>query len=210
MRAIYLFRWSSATNNKWNIIDPRDTNDAFRLTFFGGLTHNATGIDPNGTNGYAETYLYPNWFGTSDIHLSVFSNENTHAGGDDIDIGTLSGAVNRFWLAAGLTNTNSPTSGMGGTLAATTGAANGFFIGTLTGVGVINNTNTLYKNGSSIASSTSTMQVTNNSPINIFRANGATSWSNRELSFASIGHGLNATEAAAFNTLVNNLLTSIT
>jgi hypothetical protein len=212
MRAIYLFRWSSASNNKWNIIDPRDANDAFRLTFFGGLTHNTTGIDPNGTNGYAETYLYPNWFGTSDIHVSVFSNENTHTGsGDNNDIGTVTGANNRFWLSAGLTNTNSPTSGLGGTLAATTGAADGFFIGTLTGVGVINNTNTLYKNGSSIASSTSTMQVTNNNSIHIFKWNGvAGGFSNRELSFASIGHGLNATEAAAFNTLVQNLLTSIT
>jgi hypothetical protein len=208
--AIYPFVGGTATTHKFNLKDPRDLNEAFRLTFFGGVTHSATGADPNGTTGYAETYVNPTSYGTSDIHLSFYSRENTSAGTDRVDIGTVSGAVNRFWLSAGLSNTNSPTSGLGGTLAATTGAADGFFVGCLTGGTVSNNTNALYKNGSSIASATSTMQVTQNATIHLFKCNGvAGGFSNRECAFASIGHGMTAGQVAIFNTLVQAFQTTL-
>ena len=57
MKALYPFVGGTASTHKFNLINPLDTNDAFRLTFFGGLTHNTNGITGNGTNGYFNTNL---------------------------------------------------------------------------------------------------------------------------------------------------------
>ena len=59
MKAIYPFVGGTAHAHKFNLKDPRDLNEAFRLTFSGGWTHSATGALPNGTTGYANTYLNP-------------------------------------------------------------------------------------------------------------------------------------------------------
>ena len=57
MKAIYPLVGGTDSTHKWNLKDPRDLNEAFRLTFNGGITHDANGITSNGVNGYAETYL---------------------------------------------------------------------------------------------------------------------------------------------------------
>jgi hypothetical protein len=62
MKAVYPFIGGTASTHKWNLINPQDTNAAFRLTFTGGWTHSSTGALPNGTNGYADTF-----FNTDDV-----------------------------------------------------------------------------------------------------------------------------------------------
>ena len=57
MKAIYPLIGGTATTHKWNLKNPTDSDPAFRLTFNGGITHDANGITSNGVNGYAETYL---------------------------------------------------------------------------------------------------------------------------------------------------------
>jgi hypothetical protein len=57
MKAIYPFVGGTASTHKWNLKDPRDLDAAFRLVFNGGWTHSSTGALPNGTNGYANTFL---------------------------------------------------------------------------------------------------------------------------------------------------------
>jgi hypothetical protein len=54
--AIYPFVGGTATTHKFNLKNPADTNAAFRLSFVGGWTHSANGAQPNGTNGYANTF----------------------------------------------------------------------------------------------------------------------------------------------------------
>jgi hypothetical protein len=44
---------------KYNMITPVDNNASFRLSFLGGWTYASTGIIPNGTTGYADTFLNP-------------------------------------------------------------------------------------------------------------------------------------------------------
>jgi hypothetical protein len=58
-KAIYPMVGGTASSHKFNLIDPRDIDGAFRLTFYGGWTHSSTGALPNGSNAYAETYLTP-------------------------------------------------------------------------------------------------------------------------------------------------------
>jgi hypothetical protein len=59
MLAFYPMVGGTATTHKYNLKDPRDLDAAFRLTFSGGWTHSSTGALPNGTNGYANTFLSP-------------------------------------------------------------------------------------------------------------------------------------------------------
>jgi hypothetical protein len=60
MKAIYPMVGGTATTHKWNLKDPQDTDAAYRLSFIGGWTHSSTGALPNGTNGYANTFLNAN------------------------------------------------------------------------------------------------------------------------------------------------------
>jgi hypothetical protein len=48
-----------ASQFKYNLVNPVDSDAAFRLVFNGGWTHSSTGATPNGTNGYADTKLVP-------------------------------------------------------------------------------------------------------------------------------------------------------
>ena len=48
-----------ASQFKYNLVNPVDSDAAFRLVFNGGWTHSANGATPNGTNGYADTKLNP-------------------------------------------------------------------------------------------------------------------------------------------------------
>jgi len=89
MKAIYPFVGGSAASHKWNLKDPRDLDAAYRLVFTGGWTHTGTGAKPNGTTGYANTYLNPYVvFGNNQglfpansthqlIHVSKYSRTNS-------------------------------------------------------------------------------------------------------------------------------------
>jgi hypothetical protein len=57
---MYPFLGGNAASNKFNALNPIDTDGAYRLTFNGGWTHSSSGATPNGTNAYANTYFIPN------------------------------------------------------------------------------------------------------------------------------------------------------
>ena len=57
IKAFYPFVGGSATSHKFNLLDPRDTNDAYRLTFSGGWTHSSMGAQCNASNTSADTFL---------------------------------------------------------------------------------------------------------------------------------------------------------
>jgi hypothetical protein len=68
MLAMYPYLGGNASGHKFNALNPVDTDAAYRLTFAGGWTHSSSGATPNGTNGYAQTYLNP--FDISSLTLS--------------------------------------------------------------------------------------------------------------------------------------------
>ncbi len=82
MKFLYPFVGSSATAHKFNLKDPRDLNIAHRLVFNGGWTHSANGALPNGTNGYASTFLIPNThFGAGFASVGTYVNQAQTGGG---------------------------------------------------------------------------------------------------------------------------------
>jgi hypothetical protein len=75
-KAVYPFVGGTASTHKWNLVNPQDTDAAFRLTFIGGWTHSSTGALPNGTNGYADTKFNVNNFNANinSYSLGVYLN----------------------------------------------------------------------------------------------------------------------------------------
>jgi hypothetical protein len=57
--AMYPFVGGTAYTHQFNLINPQDSNAAYRITFGGTVTHSSGGIKGNGTNGYGNTYLTP-------------------------------------------------------------------------------------------------------------------------------------------------------
>lgn len=59
MKAIYPFVGGTSSSHKWNLKDPRDLNEAYRLTFFNSWSHSSNGAKgaPNVNNTYIQTYL---------------------------------------------------------------------------------------------------------------------------------------------------------
>ena len=94
--AVYGFVGGTADSHKWNWKDLRDVDSAFRLTYSGGITHSALGMQGNGSNGYANTY-YSNSalmraMGYYVNTLGILSNA-------ELDMGILSATDDGFFLS---------------------------------------------------------------------------------------------------------------
>ena len=78
MLAVYPFVGGTATTCKYNLKNPLDTDAAFRLNFVGGWTFSNNGIQPNGINTYANTFLAPlTHFTIGNSSLSHYSRTNS-------------------------------------------------------------------------------------------------------------------------------------
>lgn len=53
----YPFMGGTAGAHKFNGKDPRDLDAAYRITWYGGVTHDSDGMVGNGTNGYGDTHF---------------------------------------------------------------------------------------------------------------------------------------------------------
>lgn len=98
MKAIYPFVGGTATTHKFNLKDPRDLDVAYRLTFFGGLTHSINGVEGNGTNGYGDTHLNATNFMQNDLFAAGYSRSAALSGGDTI-LGAFDASVNGFYIS---------------------------------------------------------------------------------------------------------------
>jgi len=202
-----LYIWSSASNNKWNLVNPQDTNGAYRLVFSTGWTHASTGMTPNGTSAYADTYLSTSVLGLNTGHLSYYSRSNTTITG--IEMGALKNTPNSYTeLSCRYSTSGSAVRYNNGgvpTYYANTDSR-GYYIGLRTASNVLK----LFKNGSSVQSLTTASSATTTNTIYIGAINNslvAGLFSNRECCFSSIGAGLTDTEATNLSNRVNTLMT---
>ena len=92
-KAIYPIVGGTATNHKFNLKDPRDLDAAFRLTFFGGVTHSVNGMQANGTNGYADTFFNPTTQGISINNFGFTVVSRTNQARSETDIGARDSAL---------------------------------------------------------------------------------------------------------------------
>lgn len=209
-KAIYPFCGSTASQQKWNLKDPRDLDVAFRLNFVGGGTWDSNGYTPNGTNGYAGTFIYMSTnLSATNLHTSYYSRTNV-ANNAQFDCGLTDNAT-KGWLimrartAAGNATLENGSASFNGAVA----NSQGLYIGTSTA----SNAHKIYKNGSVVASSTTAQtQTLFNNPQYFGAAiitTGGAFYSTRQLAFASVGSGLNDTEAANLYTAVQAYQTTL-
>jgi len=173
-----------------------------------GWTHSSSGMTPNGTSAFADTYLIPSTNLTQDnAHLSFYS--GTNSVGNHFDIGASGSPTtgtnsivlySRFTgdVFAGRVNAQTNTQ-------ATNTNAQGFYITSR----LVSNTQQIFKNGTKTSSSVNSTGRSANS-INIGRWNnpsGTLYYSNKQCRFSSIGEGLTDTEATNFTNNVNALMT---
>ena len=223
MKAIYPFVGGTATTHKWNLKDPRDLDAAFRLTFSGGWTHSSNGALPNGTTGYANTFLSPaTQLTNNSTHLTYYSRTDTQsgqAGGTTgTDIGTLTTYTSPIPLLqlvvkgvfSGVASTISSGYVAAGNVTVTASLGTGFFIGTRTS----STTHKLIKDLTILG--TDTLASSNFSsltfPFFIAARNDAGSpyqYSNKQAAFISIGDGLTDTDAANLYTIVQKYQTTL-
>ena len=214
MKAIYPMVGGTANSHKYNLKDPRDLNAAYRLSFLGGWTHSSTGgAKPNGTTGYADTFLTQVAAGGySDIHLSYYSRTDNMPSGFRVEMGRGSGLVANSYTNAylRLSSGSSTNGGNIGSRAATATSTNS--------IGHVINTATAasskgYKNGALFATQTAT-QLGTAQALNIYIGSqgnhvAATEFSDRECAFSTIGGSLTDAEAANLYTAIQTFQTTL-
>ena len=96
MKALYPFVGGTAAKHKFNFMDARDLDAAYRLVFNGGWTHSSTGALPNGTNAFANTFFNASTqLTTTSGNIGFYSRTNNT--GIRYDFGASVGA-NRLYL----------------------------------------------------------------------------------------------------------------
>lgn len=203
MRCIYPFVGGTATTHKFNLIDPRDSDDAFRLAFTGGWVHSATGAKPNGTNATANTFFNaPFRVALNSIHLSYYS--RTNVSGNQVDMGVFGTYILYSYSGTGFKALNSAQHTGGGIFSPTTG----MLIGNRTS----STSEKYYHNGALTYNLTVSSSTYENQSIRIasYSLGGSpAAYSSKECAFATIGEGLTDTEADTLETLVQAFQTSL-
>jgi hypothetical protein len=205
MKALYPFVGGTSTTCKYNFMDARDLDIAFRLQFNGGWTHSSGGIQGNATNTYADTFLNESTQLTqADEHISIYSRTEIDALYCDMGLAVGSYETNIF---SRLTNKfyfrlNNSEPGYSNT------SSLGLFIGSRTG----NNSTTGFRNTTKYTTLSTYITRAN---FNIYigamnRDNTSINYPTaRQYAFSSIGSGLSDTDASNLYTLTQAFQTTL-
>ena len=209
MKALYPFVGGTSTTCKYNFMDARDLNAAFRLQFLGGGTFSSNGYQPNGTNAYADTFYSQLAQGdnVNSGHLSYYSRTNSN--GAEVEIGSSGSSFGTAYTMLILRNTGTSYALINQSGLTTFADANsiGFYIANRTALNVVNG----WKSGVKKVSDTTlpSFITSNNIYIGALNISYSQNYSTKECAFASIGSGLTDGEASAFSTLVQTMQTSL-
>lgn len=210
-RAIYPYVGGTANSHKWNLKDPRDVDAAFRQIYTGGVTHDSNGFTGNGSTGYADTKFNGSVQGVgNDSHFSVYVRTN-NAAADKTEISAYNG-LSAYWSIKCRDTGDITFNGI------YRFATDGF-------ISVAGNTNSAgfycltrrsssdaesYKNGVSTGNTTTTSQSIPNSNVLIgTRGDAASSFSDRNIAFVSIGNGLTDQQSSDLYTVVQEFQTTL-
>jgi hypothetical protein len=208
MKALYPFVGGTASSHKFNLVNPLDTNAAFRLVFNGGWTHSNTGATPNGTNGFANTYFAPNTGILNSNSIGYYIRTVNSSGAiDPVNMGGFDSSSS----ASTLLNSASTVSGrLNGTVIS----------GSITGgTGLISISKTsstvtnVYKNGTSVgignSGGTLASSVIYLGTTNILGVTYGSGYVNSQFALVYISDGLSGVEMANLYTAVQAFQTTL-
>jgi len=208
MKALYPFCGGSASSHKFNLKDPRDLDAAFRLVFNGGWTHSANGAQPNGTNGFANTYFAPNTGTLNSNSIGYYIRTvNTSSSPDIVNMGGFDSSSSASTL---ISNTSTVSGRLNGTVIS----------GSITGgTGLISISKTsstvtnVYKNGTSVSSGNSGGTLASSviylGTANISGVVYGSGYVNNQFALVYISDGLSGVEMANFYTAVQAFQTTL-
>jgi hypothetical protein len=204
IKALYPMVGGTAAKHKFNFLDARDLDAAYRLVFSGGITHSSTGMLFNGTNGTANTKLFnASVLGLNSTHVSLYNRTNNTT--SCIDISNTGSSFNftpEMYISFGGTAYFTVNQGTNSTI------TNSNAIGLHLITRINSTTEKLFKAGSLLLSSARPSSGQANGSITI-SGRGGSFWSNREYAFASIGDGLTDGEATNLYTAVQAFQTTL-
>ena len=205
--AMYPFIGGTATTHKFNLKDPRDLDVAYRLNFFGGGTHSATGWKPNAYNAYAELgSLNMNTISPVNYSIGIYSRTN-EANGLFYDCGATNN-VDTGWYSVNLRGGINQLNWQAGSVSIPGVGINTNSQGFYQAVANSNNLTKVFKNGSVLITDTTTQTKTPfNQVMNIGRAvitTGGGYYSTREQGFFYVSTGLSDSEIVSVRNAVYN------
>jgi len=204
IRAMYRPRFANANLNKFNMVNPLDTNGAYRMTYSGTWAYNETGEVPNGTNAFATTNLAVNVMSQNSIAIGVDINTNGTTG-NRVDVANLTDSS--LYISARydanpilgnlISNVNNT-----GLKVVTNSGVQAMWIASRT----TSTERLVYKNSTLIDTFTavSTAPVTGSI---CFGRSSLGEFSDRGQRFRIVSDGLNGTQVTALNTLLSTLTT---
>jgi hypothetical protein len=204
LNTIYPFIGGTSTTHKYNLKNPLDTDIANRIVWSGGVTHDANGVTGNGINAYGNTFLDDSTLTLTDKHISMYQRNilphvsGTSFGGDNNS--------NRFFL--NYSNSNYSTLGRTQTAFAVVSPQNGTFIMSK----IITGEFKYYQNSLSATTLTGADVSGGSYNYHLLAGNNNGSgfeFSNANLSFASLGEGLSATEVTDLRTTIETFQTTL-
>jgi hypothetical protein len=144
LKAFYPLVGGTTTTHKYNLLNPLDTDGAFRLTMNGGLTHDANGVTGNGSTGYMDPHFTAaNFNGQNDAGILVYNRVNTSDGAKGLYGAIDSGFVGTRFLPRFSSTAFKSVSGSTGAGNASTDSS-GLWLHTRTGASA----DKVYRNGS--------------------------------------------------------------
>jgi hypothetical protein len=203
--SLYFLRGGAANSCRWNAVNPLDTDAAFRLKFFGGVTFDGSGITGNDINAYAQTFITPSThLGLNTAGVTWYCRNNINQGGGtaNVPVGAFSGAflgvTYELGIAYHFVNEIAYDS--------IANQSSGIVSVNRTAV----NSKGLWKNGVKIASSASASTSLPANTIGLLAAGTAQYYTNANLGLVAVHDGMTDTDMAnihaaiqTFNTAMN-------
>jgi hypothetical protein len=190
---------------KYNLVNPVNSDSAFRLVFNGGWNMSNLGATPNGTNGYADTKC--NLTNANSGHLSFYSRTNSVFTSCSMGGVGSGGSQSALFLTYASNQTYLRINSAGTTTPISTANSLGYFVANR-----ISSTGTRNFVQSSIISQTDAsigVQNTNNY-IGALSGSGTPNlYDNKQCAFSTIGDGLTDAQALNLYNIVQTFQTAL-
>jgi hypothetical protein len=190
IKALYPFVGGTATTHKFNFVDPRDLDAAFRIEFLGGWTHSANGILGNASNTQAVSKFQMLTSFRNNIHWYTYQRIPDANNGPVIAASPNSGSINFYTTFAG--NIFARLNGTGGPHEPAATKDKGFFASRLDANNILVGRNGVYNTFAQSSDPT-------NNEILILGGNSDLSFSSNQFSFWTLGEGLTNSEGINLN-----------
>jgi hypothetical protein len=216
MNAIYPFVGGSAFSHKFNLKNPLDTDAAYRILWFGAITHDSNGIFTS-AGGYGDTRFapltaLPNV--TQSNHMALYHNRGQSVAFAGLaDMGNSSTSGNGFYIAIDYNG------GGDGTFVNAYNTSYSVLTSsqtTLNGLYVVTRTDTsqsgYYRRGARTTNTSNTSGPTASpSPrtVYVLQTNPTFGGGNHAMAFASLGTGLTQTDVDNYYTVVQAYQTTL-